>query len=89
MNQGYATPAKGSTKTVGEKVKSRNKSKPSTRRNSPHQKQQEFIHLADVKHSNPLDDLSEGDLYVADAEAEHMVNFVKIVTRQEPVVDNR
>ena len=84
-----AKPLKGPTKMVGENVKSRRQPKPSTRRSSSQQKQQEFIHLVDTTYSDPLNDLSEGDLAVAAAEAEHMANFAKIMTRQEALADDR
>ena len=65
----------------------RNQSKPSIR-TKPQPKQQTVQPVDDI-FSTPLDDLSDGDLAVADAEADHMANFVKIMTRQEAAIEDR
>ena len=73
-----ANPKKGTTKTVGGNSTPRNQSKPSIR-TKPQPKQQTVQPVDDI-FSTPLDDLSDGDLAVADAEADHMANFVKIAS---------
>ena len=82
-----ANPKKGATKTVGGNSTPRNQSKPSIR-TKPQPKQQTVQPVDDI-FSTPLDDLSDGDLAVADAEADHMANVVKIMTRQEAAIEDR
>ena len=82
-----ANPKKGTTKTVGGNSTPRNQSKPSIR-TKPQPKQQTVQPVDDI-FSTPLDDLSDGDLAVADAEADHMANVVKIMTRQEAAIEDR
>ena len=63
-----ANPKKGTTKTVGGNSTPRNQSKPSIR-TKPQPKQQTIQPVDDI-FSTPHDDLSDGDLAVADAEAD-------------------
>jgi hypothetical protein len=72
---------------VGGNSTPRNQSKPSIR-TKPQPKQQTVQPVDDI-FSTPLDDLSDGDLAVADAEADHMANVVKIMTRQEAAIEDR